>query len=55
MWVVGVLRGDSAQSGLTKIRYVLRLQWAEYGYIPSALPDAKCFGEGAQVSLPGLH
>jgi len=30
-------------------------QWAEYGYIPSALPDAKCFGEGAQVSLPGLH
>lgn len=28
-------------------------QWSTYGYIPSALPDSNCFGEGsARGSFP---
>lgn len=28
----------------------LPLQYKEYGYIPAALPDSRCFGEGSSVT-----
>lgn len=44
----------AATSGLSTLNLsrAMSPQVAEYGYIPSALPDAHCFGEASSAQVP---